>query len=323
MINDEPNSLLKILLVDDDSIDRMSVLRALRANNRALYITEASTAQEALQLLQSQPFDAVLLDYQLPDGNGFDILQQLPTMDCEQPAVIMISGYDDESVAEQCILAGAQDFLLKDEVRQRHLLRAVVQARQRAEIIARLRASEEQLRQLAEHDTLTGLHNRHMFDESLHNCLTQAARYQRQCALMMIDLDHFKQVNDTWGHCAGDALLQEVAGRLRAATRDSDCICRIGGDEFAILLPEISHERQPAMLAERLTASLLQPLKYEGIEIPMSASIGLAIYPDDGTTADTLLQNADRAMYRCKQYRSQPRPQDAASLLRSGGTRPF
>lgn len=294
-------ALIKILLVDDDSIDRMSMQRALRASNRELYIIESATAQEALQLLQEQPFDAVLLDYQLPDGNGLEILKKLQQSNLQKPAVIMVSGYDDESLAEQCLLAGAQDFLLKDEVKQRHLLRAIMHARQRAEMMEQLRTSETRLRLLAEQDPLTQLGNRHTFDESLQACLLRAQRYERQFAVVMIDLDHFKMVNDSYGHATGDELLRQIAGRLCAVTRDSDKVCRIGGDEFAVLMPEINDTQQPAMLAERLLRALQQPVHAGAVDIVVTASIGIALHPDHGHSAERLMAAADKAMYRSKE----------------------
>ncbi|MEZ5540414.1 MAG: GGDEF domain-containing protein, partial [Pseudomonadales bacterium] len=116
----------------------------------------------------------------------------------------------------------------------------------------------------------------------------------------MLDLNQFKQVNDTLGHCAGDALLQQVAGRLCNLIRDTDTACRIGGDEFAILLPEIINTRQPAILAERLAEALSEPVQTGNGNVLVSASIGIAIYPDDGATTEILMHNADQAMYRSK-----------------------
>lgn len=291
---------MKILLVEDDSLDRASLMRALRNHNHGLYITEATSIAAACAQLALHHFDVVLVEYQLHDGNAAIILAQINAMPVTRPAVIIIGSYGDDALAEQCILIGAQAYLIKEDIRPHSLFSTIVQAIQHAKQLEELQTEAAHLRVRAEHDALTGLYNRHVFDEGLRVCLAQAERYGRSFALLMIDLDRFKQVNDTWGHCTGDTLLQEIANRLCSITRNSDRVCRMGGDEFAILLPEIINSRQPAILAERLAEVLLEPVCACNVDIHVTASIGIAIYPDHGTTADMLLRNADKAMYRCK-----------------------
>ena len=301
----DDNTLLRILLVEDDSLDRASLMRALRSDNHGFYIAEATSINSACVLLELHHFDVVLSEYQLHDGSADTLLALVNAMSSNRPAVIIMGNYGDDVLAKQCILAGAQAYLIKEDIRPHSLLSTIVQAKQHAKQWEELQKEAEHLRVQAEHDALTGLYNRHVFDETLRNCLAQAERYGRAFALLMIDLDQFKQINDNWGHCTGDVLLQEIACRLCSVTRDSDRVCRIGGDEFAILLPEILNHRQPAILAERLTEALLEPVHTGETNIVISASIGVAIYPDNGTTADTLMRNADKAMYRCKHRESQ------------------
>lgn len=297
---DAPHTPLKILLIEDNSLDRAALMRALHNHNQGIYITEASSISAACTALASHPFDVVLAEHQLHDGDAETILEQIQAMPRDRPAVIIIGSYGDEALAERCILTGAQAYLIRDDIRPSSLLSSIVQAKQHARQLEELQAEAAHLRVQAEHDALTGLYNRHVFDETLRVCLAQAERYRRIFALLMIDLDEFKHINDTWGHGAGDTLLQAVAARLSSITRDSDRVCRIGGDEFAILLPEILNPRQPAILAERLAQTLLEPVHTGEAEILITASIGIAIYPDNGTTVDALLHNADKAMYRCK-----------------------
>jgi diguanylate cyclase len=305
-MTDNPHTPLKILLIEDNSLDRAALVRALRNHNQGIYITEASSISAACAELASHPFDVVLVEHQLHDGNAEAILEQIHAMPHDRPAVIIIGSYGDDALAEQCILTGAQAYLIRDDIRPSSLLSSIVQAKQHARRLEELQAEAAHLRVQAEHDALTGLYNRHVFDETLRACLAQAERYRRIFALLMIDLDEFKHVNDTWGHGTGDTLLQAVAAKLSGITRDSDRVCRIGGDEFAILLPEILNPRQPAILAERLAQSLLEPVHTGEAEILVTASIGIAIYPDNGTTVDALLHNADRAMYRCKHREHKP-----------------
>jgi diguanylate cyclase (GGDEF)-like protein len=299
-MRDETSQLMKILLVEDDSLDRASLMRALRNHNHGLYITEATSLVAACAQLEQHHFDVVLSEYQLQDGNAATLLAQIHAMPGTRPAVIIIGSYGDDTLAEQCIHIGAQAYIIKEDIRPHSLFSTIVQSIEHARQREEHEAEAAMLRVQAEHDALTGLYNRHVFDESLRSCLAQSERYGRSFALLMIDLDRFKQINDTWGHCTGDNLLQEVAHRLRAITRDSDRVCRIGGDEFAILLPEIIDQRQPAILAERLAEALLDPVCACDVDIHVTVSIGVAIYPDHGTTADMLLSNADKAMYRCK-----------------------
>ncbi|MBF0118470.1 MAG: diguanylate cyclase [Desulfobacterales bacterium] len=159
---------------------------------------------------------------------------------------------------------------------------------------------EEELAYLAFHDTLTGLYNRKAFMERLRETLLQAKRFNIEKAILYIDLDKFKQVNDTYGHEIGDKLLIEVASRLRASLRDVDYICRLGGDEFTIILNNI-YESRPEKVAERITEKISLPYHIDGHTIDfISSSIGISEYPKDGINIETLIRTADTAMYENK-----------------------
>lgn len=160
--------------------------------------------------------------------------------------------------------------------------------------------AEEQIEYHAYHDILTGLPNRKMFTDRLSLGITRSRRSGLPMGVMFIDLDHFKNVNDTLGHTAGDELLLEMAQRLRACVRDDDTVARLGGDEFTIILSELRHPEHAATVAEKVLRALHRPLSLAGSSVEMTASIGIAIFPDDGTTAEALLRNADSAMYRAK-----------------------
>ena len=159
---------------------------------------------------------------------------------------------------------------------------------------------EEKLRFSAIHDHLTELPNRFLFFDRLNVALAQAQRDGHQLAVLMLDLDEFKNVNDTWGHNIGDKLLQSVADHLIRMFRRSDTIARLGGDEFVLLLPEIPHVEVAQNVAERVVLSFNKPFVFEGLTISITASIGISIFPGDGEDADTLTRNADIAMYRAK-----------------------
>ena len=176
-----------------------------------------------------------------------------------------------------------------------------MQAKERCRIEQELLASHEQLRQLAEIDILTGLANRYMFEENLKKALPIAQNRGVSVALMMLDLDKFKDVNDTLGHDAGDQLLKEVATRLREPVRDGDLLCRLGGDEFAILVQNLEEISLIRRIAKRILSSLNKPLVINDCKIQVSASIGIATFPECASDPIQLMKCADVAMYRSKE----------------------
>src|SRR5687767_13774225 len=160
---------------------------------------------------------------------------------------------------------------------------------------------ESHIRHLANHDALTGLPNRTLLRDRVEQAIVRARRASAHVALMYVDLDQFKLVNDSWGHGAGDALLLEVGARLKAAMRDGDTVARLGGDEFVILLSDLSRPGDGAVVARKLAAALARPVEFGGYALEVTGSIGIAIWPEDGGDLDSLLQCADAAMYRAKE----------------------
>ena len=168
-----------------------------------------------------------------------------------------------------------------------------------ADITERKRA-EETIKQMAYHDALTGLPNRRLFNDRLNMALAHAHRSQQKLAVMLLDLDHFKDVNDTLGHSVGDQLLQIAGERLTGLLRKGDSVARMGGDEFMLLLPEIAGGEDPARIAQKILEAFRKPFVLDGHEFHVTTSIGISLYPEDGEDADTLMKNADIAMYRAK-----------------------
>jgi len=166
--------------------------------------------------------------------------------------------------------------------------------------ITERKAAEETIRHLAYHDGLTGLPNRTLFEDRLTVTLAQARRKSRLAAVMFLDLDRFKVVNDTVGHAVGDSLLQSVAERLKGLVREGDTVARVGGDEFTVLLPEVGQVEDAVEVADRILETLRQPWRLNGHEFHITTSIGIAMCPGDGDDAESLLRNADTAMYRAK-----------------------
>ncbi len=162
------------------------------------------------------------------------------------------------------------------------------------------RASSLQLAYSAQHDSLTDLPNRRLLQDRLTQAVMRSERHETAVAVLYLDLDRFKVINDSLGHLVGDRLLHGVAARLRECARASDTVSRLGGDEFVVLLPEIAHARDAAICADKILTSLRRPIMIGEHEVHVTASIGIAVYPEDGTGVEVLLQNADSAMYEAK-----------------------
>jgi diguanylate cyclase len=188
---------------------------------------------------------------------------------------------------------------LEDEVTERHMLEHQ---------LAVVTEEEEAARHGAFHDPLTGLPNRALFYDRLEHGLAQAKRHGRALAVMFLDLDDFKDINDSYGHDLGDGVLQTIAGRLKGSIRGDDTISRYGGDEFLYLLMEVLEEQDIILIAEKIIAAIQAPCYVSvgdlSINLSINASIGISIFPKDGTTADTLVKSADKAMYRAKRDKS-------------------
>ena len=168
------------------------------------------------------------------------------------------------------------------------------------EISERIRA-EKAIKHLANHDALTGLPNRRLFNERIHLEISRAQRNNQKIGIMLFDLDHLKKVNDSYGHNAGDLLLQAVSQRLLGLLRKSDTIARMGGDEFLLILPEMNQPQDAIQTAERILNALSTPFHLESYEVFITTSIGIAIFPDDGDEVNSLVKKADIAMYKAKE----------------------
>ncbi|MED5619957.1 sensor domain-containing protein [Ideonella sp. BN130291] len=221
-----------------------------------------------------------------------------------------------EDVTEQRL---ARD-ILEQRVQQRTMELAEANQQLRAEVLERMEV-EERVRHLANHDALTNLPNRRLLLDRLGQALALARRAGEQVAVMFLDLDRFKTINDSLGHQVGDELLRGVATRLAGLVRDGDTVARLGGDEFVMVLPRVGSETQVALVAAKLMEALALPFQLHGRELHVTPSIGIALYPGDGETAETLLRNADSAMYHAKEagrdtYQFFAAPMNVSAALR-------
>lgn len=293
--------MMKVLIVDDDKVDRTSIVRALNKNSPIPEITEVDTAEDGLKQLKENRFDVVLLDYNLPKKNGIEFLLELKdNPSTRNTAVIMMSTSEEEKIALDCIRSGAQDFLTKTEITAFRLRRAILSAQTRADLERELYQSYQRTKKLAECDSLTGLANRYLFDESLVQSISDHQRSGNFLALILLDLDHFKYINDNYGHDIGDELLVKVTNRINSCLRGNELFARLGGDEFSITLSNLQSPQDANFVALRILKSLEMPFQVGDITVTSTASIGISLYPGDGENATDLFKHADIAMYRAK-----------------------
>lgn len=283
--------LEQLLLVEDLDSDAFLIEGQLRAHLPRCKVTRAITLTDALARLEDGTFDMILSDLALADACGLDAVLRLQTVAAETPLVV-ISAVVDDALALQAVQAGAQDVISKDHLRGAALVRSLRYAEQR-------KRSEVRLQKLANFDPLTGLANRAQFVKRLGETLARARRRGDGFAVMYIDLDGFKAVNDTRGHDAGDAVLTQVGHRLEAGVRDSDLIARLGGDEFAAIMDNLPSPVEAQQTCERLLESLRRSYG-PGAASQVTASIGIAFYPEAAHTVADLLKAADHAMYEAK-----------------------
>ncbi len=290
-------------------------------------IDSAHQGQEGVAMAEQalaagRPYSMAFVDMRMPPGwDGLKTIERLWAADPDVQVVIC-SAHTDYDWTEVVERLGHSDKLLvlrkpaepievlqcatalsrkweNDKLVREHVLRLeeVITTRTRG-----LEAANRQLRHLATHDTLTGLPNRVLLDDRLQQAIAHADRDMRSFALLVCDLDRFKLINDSLGHRAGDELLQEVAQRLTTVVRTADTVARFGGDEFVLIGTSIGDANDAANLASRVMEVLAAPVQIAGIDIHTSPSIGIAMYPDDGTTMQVLLAHADAAMYSAKQH---------------------
>jgi diguanylate cyclase (GGDEF)-like protein len=291
----------EFLLVEDDVVDRELVRRALSAFPNEVVVHEAKDGETGLAMLHDQNFDCILLDYQLPDLNGIEFLDTLRSrrMHPDVP-IVMLTGMGSEHVAVEAMKRGVLDYLPKQKVTSPALVQAVSNAIEKATCQRRQADKHQRLQTLALYDSLTGLGNRNLFQDQLDFFIAWAGRNKMPFALMAMDLNKFKPINDCYGHLAGDIVLAEIGRRLRDVSRQSDLLFRLGGDEFAALMSTGATEDGVLTFASRIEDCLRAPITAMDYQHTVSISIGVSFFPVHGNSAEQLLQKADVAMYSAK-----------------------
>lgn len=283
-----------LLLIDDDRLQARMVQQQLKAFRRDQFEMEwAATFEDGLERLLSDEHEVCLLDFQLGERDGLELIQQAKEAGCTVP-IVFLTAESSSDIDIRAMNAGAMDYLVKGEISASTLERSIRYALKLASTLA-------ELNRLATHDELTGLLNRRELDRILSEEADRSARFGRPFSLVMLDLDHFKSVNDKYGHAAGDQVLQETARRISGLLRKTDRIARFGGEEIAVLLIELA-EDAAAEVADRLVAEVRSTpyLLKDGTSLQITISAGLASLSHVAATADELMTAADAALYRAK-----------------------
>ncbi len=289
---------LSILFVEDSVDDVQLTLLHLSGSDYSIEWEQVYTEAALRQALTRRSWDVVLCDYVMP---GFDGARALVVVREQEQHVpfIFVSGAIGEDVAVEAMQAGAQDYVMKHSLKR--LLPAIERALREAIAKRDRNRLHERLDFLAHHDPLTGLANRSLFLDHMSLAIHDAHRYNTNVAVVFVDVDKFKLVNDTYGHEAGDEILKHVATQMSLCSRRSDTVARLAGDEFGLILGKIEHPHDITRIVQAILSKVAVPIHIHSAEVVVGLSIGIAIYPTDGNESSELLRNADVAMYRAKQ----------------------
>ncbi|MDJ0892810.1 MAG: EAL domain-containing protein, partial [Gammaproteobacteria bacterium] len=297
---------VSILLADDDEDDFVMTRDLLAEVPGAPYELEwVGDYASALNAVREKRHDVYLVDYRLGAETGLTLLKCVCRENPDVP-VIMLTGQRDREIDLQAMKAGAADYLVKGEINAALFERSIRYALERSR-------AEREITRLAFYDSLTGLPNRALFLDRLSQAAARTERGHGLVAVLFLDIDNFKRINDTLGHHAGDLLLKEIANRLTERVRRCDTvsrpshssgaenlIARLGGDEFVLLISDVKRPEDASVVATRILAELSGPFVVDGHEVFVSASIGIAVSPADGQETQQILTNADTAMYQVK-----------------------
>lgn len=283
---------VRVLLIEDDPLDaELFKTLLMRAFPTGFVVEVGNGMKQALERLRADSFDCICVDLRLPDCAGTQCVEELIS---EAPGlpVVVLTGDDNEELALESVRAGAEDYLVKGSVSGSQIAHALRYACER-------KRNQVELTSAAQRDSLTGLSNRRHFEERLARALSHPTG-RNSVSVVLIDLDNFKPVNDTYGHAAGDALLVELSRRMANTVRDTDVCARLGGDEFAILVTQVHSPEEVGEIAERVRKSICLPVMVNDLVLTPAASIGIATGTINSDTAHDLLSAADSAMYEAK-----------------------
>jgi two-component system cell cycle response regulator len=297
MINRTDILNARILIVDDREAN-VSLVAQILSEDGYSDVSTTTNSLEVCALHQKNRYDLIVLDLQMPGMDGFEVMEGLKADESEDylPVIALTA---QPTHKRRALQAGARDFISKpfDLVDVTTRIHNMLEVRL---LYKKLGNYNKLLEQRTLHDITTGLPNRNLFDDRLKHAIALAKRHTWTLAVMFLDLDRFKCINDAHGHAVGDVVLNEVAKRLLQHARDEDTVCRNGGDEFLYLLMNPQGSENIERIAGALWKTIGQPIDVGGQQLVINASIGVAVYPGGGTGEEELIRNADIAMYRAK-----------------------
>jgi two-component system cell cycle response regulator len=290
---------IDILIIEDSDHD-YEIISGILKENKKIHVERKTTIEDSINHLKQNNPDLLLLDYYLTDGNAFDLLERMKNEEQETPVVI-ITGQGNEVIASKIIQAGAYDYLPKDSLSSSALSRAIMNTLEKSKLKKQVKETYNRMVDMSVRDALTGLYNRRYFMEVLDREISRSQRYKTDLVLCLLDIDHFKNINDSFGHAAGDAVLKKLGVLLKESIRDNDIACRYGGEEFIILLPHTNIE-EASIMSERFRERVAAyDFKHESSLLKVSVSIGIAQYQrGEDKSGAVFVEHADRALYQAK-----------------------
>ncbi len=295
---------LKLLYVEDEEDVRRSTLSILQDFFDDIIV--AHDGKDGLDkylehLHKENQFNLIITDINMPNLNGLEMITEIKRLD-DNIAIVVFSALQNSKYFVECIKQNITGYIIKplDLTQLIGVLESVMQSIQIKRSQLKIRQEKEVLEVYAYHDELTGLPNRLLFNDRLEQGIKKAKRNSAILGIFFIDLNKFKYINDTLGHEVGDYVLKTVGNLMQKCMRDEDTLSRIGGDEFTIIMQDINRPEDTLLLANKILDTIHKPISYKGINLSISASIGISIYPDNHDDAAKLLQYADLAMYEAK-----------------------
>lgn len=288
---------MNLLLIDETQNYCQEIQQHLTDMQITFTAQIALNAQQAHQMLEAHAFDLVLLSDQYSSDQCIALLESLvPVLQCQQTAILVLGGHDEGAHTLRCIEAGAHGLLLKSDLNARHFHHAVIQAQVRSAMQSRLNLSYQKTLYIAEHDSLTDVGNRYLFDVHLQEAVQQSETERTCLGLVLLNIERFKMINDAYGHHAGDKTLCYLAESVNDLLKSNESLYRLGGDEFAILLRGLRYAHIDD-IGQRILQKFSKPFYYDDHEIRINVNMGVAFYPQNADHADQLLRSADIAEY--------------------------
>ena len=294
--NDNTELSTRILIADDDPSIRLLLKHILLAEGYS--VIELNNGSDVMDYCTEHDIDLAIVDIVMPDIDGIEVCRQIHEHYTDPPPVLMITALDDDTSVENAFSAGAIDYVTKPINWSvfKNRVKRIVSAEQ----------SRKTIQKLEHHDRLTGLPNRILLLDRLESAIYRAKRNKTLVALIMIDIDNFKLINETLGHDHGDMLLQSVADKIQSVIRDTDTLSRVGSDEFCLIIENIEGIEDVAHFAEYFSTILEHSMTLGEVNVHIKTSMGVTVYPQDGEDVGTLMKNADVALYKSKESGSNP-----------------